>query len=122
MHGREPVAAAVFFWCQEALFGRYWGAAADYHSLHFETCYHQGIEFCIERGIARFEPGTQGEHKVSRGFEPAITWSAHFIRDAALARARSAPILSARANRSMSTRRKCRRTCPFAPRRAEARR
>lgn len=84
MHGREPVAAAVFFWCQEALFGRYWGAAADYHSLHFETCYHQGIEFCIERGIARFEPGTQGEHKVSRGFEPALTWSAHFIRDARL--------------------------------------
>jgi predicted N-acyltransferase len=84
VHGREPVAAAVFFWCQEALFGRYWGAAADYHSLHFEACYHQGIEFCIERGIARFEPGTQGEHKVSRGFEPALTWSAHFIRDARL--------------------------------------
>jgi uncharacterized protein len=80
----EPVAAAVFFWCQEALYGRYWGAAAEYHSLHFETCYHQGIEFCIEHGIARFEPGTQGEHKVSRGFEPALTWSAHFIRDARL--------------------------------------
>jgi uncharacterized protein len=87
MHNGEPVAAAVFFWCQEALFGRYWGAAADYHSLHFETCYHQGIEFCIERGIARFEPGTQGEHKVSRGFEPALTWSAHFIRDPRLRQA-----------------------------------
>lgn len=84
MYGGEPVAAAVFFWCREALFGRYWGAAANFHSLHFETCYHQGIEFCIERGIARFEPGTQGEHKVSRGFEPALTWSAHFIRDARL--------------------------------------
>ena len=47
----------------------------------FEACYHQGIEFCIERGIERFEPGTQGEHKVSRGFEPAITWSAHYIAD-----------------------------------------
>ncbi len=75
----EPVAAAVFFWYEQALYGRYWGAAADYHSLHFETCYHQGIEFCIERGIARFEPGTQGEHKVSRGFEPTLTWSAHYI-------------------------------------------
>jgi hypothetical protein len=84
VYGGEPVAAAVFFWCQEALFGRYWGAVADYHSLHFETCYHQGIDFCIERGIARFEPGTQGEHKVSRGFEPALTWSAHFIRDTRL--------------------------------------
>jgi uncharacterized protein len=81
MHGRTVVAVAIFFWWQEALYGRYWGAAADYHSLHFEACYHQGIEFCIERGIARFEPGTQGEHKVSRGFEPALTWSAHFIAD-----------------------------------------
>jgi uncharacterized protein len=79
MHGRTPVAAAIFFWSPQALFGRYWGAAADYNSLHFETCYHQGIEFCIEHGIARFEPGTQGEHKVSRGFEPTLTWSAHFI-------------------------------------------
>ncbi|HYC10305.1 MAG TPA: peptidogalycan biosysnthesis protein [Steroidobacteraceae bacterium] len=82
LSGRTVVAAAIFFCCQEALFGRYWGAAADYHSLHFETCYHQGIEFCIERRIARFEPGTQGEHKVSRGFEPTLTWSAHYIGDA----------------------------------------
>jgi len=81
-HGRTVVAAAVFFCSADTLFGRYWGAAADYHSLHFETCYHQGIEFCIERGLARFEPGTQGEHKVSRGFEPALTWSAHYIADA----------------------------------------
>jgi len=81
LHGRTVVAAAVFFCSREALFGRYWGAAADYHSLHFETCYHQGIEFCIERRLARFEPGTQGEHKVSRGFEPAITWSAHYLTD-----------------------------------------
>jgi uncharacterized protein len=81
LHGRTVVAAAIFFCGGETLFGRYWGAAADYHSLHFETCYHQGIEFCIERGIARFEPGTQGEHKVSRGFEPSLTWSAHYIAD-----------------------------------------
>ena len=79
--GHSVVAAAIFFCSPEALFGRYWGADADYHSLHFEACYHQGIEFCIERGIARFEPGTQGEHKVSRGFEPQLTWSAHFIAD-----------------------------------------
>ncbi|HXZ60607.1 MAG TPA: peptidogalycan biosysnthesis protein [Steroidobacteraceae bacterium] len=81
MQGRAVVAVAIFFWCPRALYGRYWGAAADYHSLHFEACYHQGIEFCIERGIPRFEPGTQGEHKVSRGFEPQLTWSAHFIAD-----------------------------------------
>jgi predicted N-acyltransferase len=81
MHRGQPVAAAIFFASTEALYGRYWGATADFHSLHFETCYHQGIEFCIERGIQRFEPGTQGEHKVSRGFEPALTWSAHSITD-----------------------------------------
>jgi uncharacterized protein len=82
LHGKTVVAAAVFFVSgTQALYGRYWGAAADYHSLHFEACYHQGIEFCIEKRIERFEPGTQGEHKVSRGFEPAITWSAHYIAD-----------------------------------------
>lgn len=77
----KPVAAAIFFWSQQALYGRYWGASADYDSLHFEACYHQGIEFCIEHRVPRFEPGTQGEHKVSRGFEPTITRSAHFISD-----------------------------------------
>ncbi len=77
----RPVAAAIFFWSPSVLYGRYWGAEADYHSLHFEACYHQGIEFCIENGVGRFEPGTQGEHKVSRGFEPAITRSAHWITD-----------------------------------------
>jgi predicted N-acyltransferase len=79
VYSGTPVAAAIFFWSKEALFGRYWGASADYNSLHFEACYHQGIEFCIEHGVARFEPGTQGEHKVSRGFEPTLTWSAHYI-------------------------------------------
>jgi predicted N-acyltransferase len=73
------VATAIFFWSGEALYGRYWGALADFHSLHFECCYHQGIEFCIANGISRFEPGTQGEHKVSRGFAPQYTWSAHFL-------------------------------------------
>jgi len=79
LHAGKPVAAAIFFWSKEALFGRYWGSSHDYNSLHFEACYHQGIEFCIEHGVGRFEPGTQGEHKVSRGFEPTLTWSAHFI-------------------------------------------
>jgi uncharacterized protein len=82
LHGRSLVAAAIFFCSPQTLYGRYWGSSAEYHSLHFETCYHQGIEYCIEQRIARFEPGTQGEHKVARGFEPAITWSAHYIADA----------------------------------------
>jgi predicted N-acyltransferase len=80
--GDVPVAAAVFLASHDTLYGRYWGANGDFHSLHFETCYHQGIEYCIERGIRRFEPGTQGEHKIVRGFEPTATRSAHYIADA----------------------------------------
>jgi uncharacterized protein len=87
MLGDEIVACAVFFAGRDTLYGRYWGAAEAFHSLHFETCYHQGIEYCIERGLARFEPGTQGEHKVSRGFEPTDTVSAHRIFDERFARA-----------------------------------
>ena len=56
-------------------------------SLHFEACYHQGIEYCIAQRLARFEPGTQGEHKVARGFEPTATHSAHRIADPRFARA-----------------------------------
>ena len=80
--GGETIATAVFFVGSDRLFGRYWGSAGDFHSLHFETCYHQGIEFCIRHGLNHFEPGTQGEHKISRGFEPTLTWSAHHIVDA----------------------------------------
>jgi hypothetical protein len=83
----RPVAAAVFFHSTDTLYGRYWGADADYHSLHFEACYYQGIDYCIEHGLQHFEPGTQGEHKIARGFEPAITWSAHWIAELPLRRA-----------------------------------
>ncbi len=79
--GSQPIAAAIFFVSDDALFGRYWGAGGNYHSLHFETCYYQGIEYCIEHGLRRFEPGTQGEHKVPRGFVPTMMNSAHFIVD-----------------------------------------
>ncbi len=80
-HGRTPIALAIFFVGDDALYGRYWGAGGNYHSLHFETCYYQGIEYCIEKRLARFEPGTQGEHKVPRGFVPTLTSSAHYIAD-----------------------------------------
>ena len=79
--GREPIAVAIFFVGENALFGRYWGAGGNYHSLHFETCYYQGIEYCIDNKLQRFEPGTQGEHKVPRGFVPTLTSSAHYIAD-----------------------------------------
>jgi uncharacterized protein len=79
--GAEPIAVAIFFVSDDALFGRYWGAGGNYHSLHFETCYYQGIEYCIEHKLQRFEPGTQGEHKVPRGFVPTLMSSAHFVGD-----------------------------------------
>lgn len=82
-----PIATAIFFRGDQVLYGRYWGASANYHSLHFETCYYQGIEYCIEHGLQHFEPGTQGEHKVARGFEPTTTWSAHWIADPRFRRA-----------------------------------
>ncbi len=76
-----PVAAALFFAGSDTLYGRYWGAAAAMHSLHFEACYHQGVELALERGLRRFEPGTQGEHKVARGFAPTLTHSLHWLAD-----------------------------------------
>lgn len=76
----SAVAAAVFFESAQTLYGRYWGSDAHVDALHFETCYYQGIEYCIETGKAVFEPGTQGEHKIARGFAPAATWSAHWLR------------------------------------------
>ena len=77
----KPVASAIFFQSHDTLFGRYWGSSANIDSLHFETCYYQGIEFCIERGLQCFEPGTQGEHKIARGFEPTLCYSGHYVRD-----------------------------------------
>jgi predicted N-acyltransferase len=47
--------------------------------LHFETCFYQGIDYCIQHQLQRFEPGAQGEHKITRGFLPTITWSSHWI-------------------------------------------
>jgi uncharacterized protein len=79
--GKTPIALAIFFVGGDGLYGRYWGAGGNYHSLHFETCYYQGIEYCIEHRLGRFEPGTQGEHKVPRGFVPTMTGSAHYIAD-----------------------------------------
>jgi len=75
----RPIAAAVFYDSDTTLYGRYWGSDGHYDALHFETCYYQGIDYCIETGKTLFEPGTQGEHKVARGFSPVSTWSAHWL-------------------------------------------
>jgi predicted N-acyltransferase len=79
--GGSIVAAAFCLQGRDSLYGRHWGCFKDFHSLHFEACYYQGLEHCIEQGLQRFEPGAQGEHKVARGFLPTRTWSAHWIAD-----------------------------------------
>jgi predicted N-acyltransferase len=79
--GKVPVAGAINLRSNDILYGRHWGCRETHHSLHFETCYYTGIDYCIEHGLKSFEPGAQGEHKISRGFLPAFTWSAHWIAD-----------------------------------------
>ncbi|TNE79671.1 MAG: N-acetyltransferase [Gammaproteobacteria bacterium] len=76
----EKVAAALFFYDDEHLYGRYWGCTREYDFLHFELCYYQGIEFAIEAQLKYFDAGAQGEHKVRRGFEPLENRSVHWVR------------------------------------------
>ncbi|MES2353966.1 MAG: GNAT family N-acetyltransferase [Pseudomonadota bacterium] len=75
----KPIASAFNLFNAQTLYGRYWGATTFSSGLHFETCYYQALEFCIERGIDRFEGGAQGEHKLARGFTPVKTLSVHWL-------------------------------------------
>jgi predicted N-acyltransferase len=77
----EPLAAALNMTDGRSLYGRHWGAMAFVSGLHFETCYVQGIEYCLANGLDAFEGGAQGEHKMARGLLPLPTWSAHWITD-----------------------------------------
>jgi predicted N-acyltransferase len=86
-HRERPVGMAFMMLGDDTLYGRHWGCETDYHSLHFETCYYAGIEYCIQNGLACFDAGAQGEHKIRRGFEPVATWSYHVIADQRLATA-----------------------------------
>ncbi len=79
--GREYVGAALSFIGKDTLYGRYWGCLDDYNFLHFEACYYQGLDYCIQHNLQHFDSGAQGEHKIARGFEPIITYSAHWLRD-----------------------------------------
>ncbi|NLA69360.1 MAG: N-acetyltransferase [Gammaproteobacteria bacterium] len=77
----EAVAGALFLRGGDTLYGRYWGAGLQLPGLHFETCYYQGIEYCLREGLRIFEPGAQGEHKIARGFLPTAVRSRHWIAD-----------------------------------------
>lgn len=78
-HAQDYIATAFNLRGEDTLYGRHWGCRAEYHSLHFEACYYQGLDYCIKHGLHAFEPGAQGEHKISRGFLPTPTWSAHWV-------------------------------------------
>jgi hypothetical protein len=77
----EPVAGTFNVCKGDALYGRYWGATHRIRHLHFNVCYYAAIEFCIEHGLDRFEPGAGGEYKQVRGFDAQPTWSAHYLAD-----------------------------------------
>ena len=87
LRGGRPIAGALNLVGADALYGRYWGSTEEVPFLHFELCYYQAIDFAIAHGLARVEAGAQGEHKLARGYQPAPTFSAHFIPDAGFRRA-----------------------------------
>ncbi len=87
MRGGRPVAGALNLIGDDALYGRYWGTQIEAPGLHFEICYYQAIEFAIGQGLSRVEAGAQGAHKLSRGYRPVPTFSAHHIADPGFRRA-----------------------------------
>ncbi|HEY1329217.1 MAG TPA: GNAT family N-acetyltransferase [Casimicrobiaceae bacterium] len=87
MRDGQPLCAALDVYNDDTLWGRYWGTTEFVRGLHFEACYYQAIEFCIEQGLRRFEGGAQGVHKLARGLLPVATHSLHAIGDAGFATA-----------------------------------
>ncbi|MGB6660630.1 MAG: GNAT family N-acetyltransferase, partial [Xanthobacteraceae bacterium] len=81
------IAGAINFIGSHTLFGRHWGAVEHHPFLHFELCYYQAIDYAIAHKMQRVEAGAQGEHKISRGYMPTTTFSAHYIADPGLRRA-----------------------------------
>ena len=80
-YDQQIIAGGLYFKSDDTLYGRYWGALSNFHSLHFETCYYQPVEWCIKHDYQHFEAGAQGEHKLARGLEPTSTYSAHWIQN-----------------------------------------
>jgi len=74
------IAMALLLQAGARLYGRHWGSAVAIPGLHFELCYYQGLEYCIAQGLSHYDAGTQGEHKLARGFDPVFTTSAHYLQ------------------------------------------
>ena len=81
-HGKEYVAGAFAMLSDTTLYGRHWGCDRYLANLHFELCYYQTIEYCLENRLSWVDAGVQGEHKLYRGFEPFLALSGHWIRHA----------------------------------------
>lgn len=77
----QPVACALNLLGDDTLYGRNWGTLGDWPFLHFELCYYRAMDYAIAHGLKRVEAGAQGEHKISRGYLPTATYSAHWIAD-----------------------------------------
>lgn len=77
----ECIAGSLMYASDTTLYGRHWGCLEQVDKLHFEACYYQGIEYCIQNNIQIFEPGAQGEHKIARGFIPTLTRSSHWLNN-----------------------------------------
>ncbi|MEO5961811.1 MAG: GNAT family N-acetyltransferase [Thermomonas sp.] len=86
---RVPIAGAICVRGGDTLYGRYWGSSELQPGLHFETCYYQGIDYCLREGLTTFEPGAQGRHKIARGFLPKLVRSRHRVADPRFASALS---------------------------------
>jgi uncharacterized protein len=84
---RRWIAGAINFIGSDTLFGRHWGCIEHHPFLHFELCYYQAMDYAIEHKLNRVEAGAGGQHKISRGYMPVTTHSAHYIADPALRRA-----------------------------------
>lgn len=77
----QCVAGSLMYASNSKLYGRHWGCNEQFDKLHFEACYYQGIDYCIENNLQIFEPGAQGEHKIARGFIPTLTKSSHWLNN-----------------------------------------
>jgi len=86
-HEGDYVAGALNLRGPDTLWGRNWGCSERFRMLYFEACFYRGIEFAIENGLSKVEAGAQGPHKISRGYLPSATYSAHWIRDEGFRRA-----------------------------------
>jgi hypothetical protein len=85
--GGEPIAGTFNVVKAGTFYGRYWGTVTSIRYLHFNVCYYAAIEYCIQTGLGRFEPGAGGDFKLLRGFDAAATDSMHLVREPRLAEA-----------------------------------